>query len=168
MRLPLLTTVVALTLAVPALAQQRSLFDQPLGATPAVPVAPAQPTAQAAPPPPAPAPAPQAAPAAPVAQDEVLPARPKKAVRAKPRGPVPARSLTVLNGTPQVLVGLEVSQESKGARLKKPLAPGKKTTLALPAFKGCEVAVASTFEGQPANEPMPVDICKEKSLNFRD
>ena len=168
MRPSLLTTVVALTLAGPALAQQRSLFDQPLGATPAVPVAPAQPTAQAAPPPPAPAAAPQATPAAPAADGEALPAKPRKAVRAKPRGPVPARSLTILNGTPQILVALEVSQEGKGAKLKKPLAPGKKTTLALPAFKGCEVAVASTFEGQPANEAMPVDICKEKSLNFRD
>ena len=166
MRLSLLTTAVALTLAGPAFAQ-RSLFDQPIGGTPPTPAAPVQQSAPAVPPPPAPA-APQAP--APAAQGEELPARPKPkaTARAKPRGPVPARSLTVFNGTPQALVALEVSQEGKAARLKKPLAAGKKTTLALPAFKTCEVGVASTFEGQPANEAMPVDICKEKSLNFRD
>ena len=161
----LATTLLALALAGPA-AAQRSLFDQPVQ-NPADSPAPAAPAPRsAAPAPSAPGP-PAPAAAAPAPSEEPAPARPRKA-KAKPRGPVPARSLAVLNATPTTLVGLEVSQGGRAAKLKKPLASGKKTRLALPAFKACEVSVTASFDGQAAGQPNPVDICKEKSLNFRE
>lgn len=167
--------MLTLALVGPA-AAQRSLFDQPIqnpsdgGASPPA-------TAPA----PAPVPASEAAPArqvetpAPTApqaegseagERQATPRR--KAKPRKPRGPVPARALAIFNGSPTTLVALEVSQDGRGARLKKPLAAGKRTRLALPAFKSCEVSVSATFEGHPAGAASQVDICKEKSLNFRD
>ena len=151
--------------ATPALAQ-RSLFDQPIqnptespAPEPAAPVA--APVA-----PPSPAPTVQAAPAEPAAEEAAEPQPQAKPRPRKPRGPVPARSLVVTNGSPIGLVALEVSQDGRGASLKAPLAPGKKITLRLPAFKGCEVNVVVTFEGgQP--DTHQVDICKEKTLNFK-
>lgn len=156
----LVTTLLVLCLAGPAVAQ-RSLFDQPVQNAPA----------ESAPTPAAPAPRP-AAPEAPspqaAAPEAEEPAAPK-ARRAKPRKPRgPARSLAVFNGSPQTLVGLEVSQDGRGVQLKKPLAPRKRTRLALPAFKACAVSVSATFEGQPQGAPSEVDICKDSSLNFRD
>lgn len=166
MKLTLLaTTVLALSLAGPAFAQ-RSLFDQPVQ-NPAEAPAPAAPAAPAAPPPAPPAAAaPAAAPAQ--AEEPAEAPKPRKAKPKKPKGPVPARSLTVVNESSATLVGLEVSQDGRGAKLKKPLPTGKKTRLPLPAFKTCEVSVVSTFEGQAANQPSTVDICKEKVLNFKN
>lgn len=172
MRLMLLaTTVFAFACVEPAFAQ-RSLFDQPVtNPTPQASPAPAAP-APAAPVPASPAPAAPAARPAPsaaapaVQADEPAAAPKRQAKRAKSRGP--ARSLTVRNATPTALVALQVSQEGRGAQLKKALGPGKRTQLALPAFKACEVTVSATFEGQAAGEATPVDICKEKVLNFKD
>lgn len=165
----LATTLLAFALAGPA-AAQRSLFDQPIqnppdASPPAAPAAPAAPPPRAAPA--QPAPAPQAAPAQ--TEEPAPAAAPRR--RAKPRkptGPTPARSLAISNSSPAALVGLEVSQDGRGTRLKKALAPGKRTRLALPAFKACEVSVTATFEGQPQGQPSQVDICREKALNFKD
>ena len=159
------TIALAVMLAGPALAQ-RSLFDQPVQNPPPAATAPAAPPAAPAPAPVAPAPqasapAPAAAPA-----EEAAPAPRRKAAPKKPRGP--ARALSVSNKTPATLVSLEVSQEGRSAKLGKPLAPGKRARLALPAFKACEVSVTTSFEGSPQPETSQVDICKETSLNFKD
>lgn len=182
MRLLLLATTVALAaVSLPAMGQ-RSLFDQPVtnpsdaGPAPAAPPAttapaappPVTPAAPASPPPVAAAPR-APAPAAEPAATEEPPAQPqRRATPRKPRGPVPARALAVFNGSPIALTALDVSQDGRSARLKQPLAPGKRTRLVLPAFKSCEVTVRATFDGQAAGEPSQVDICKEKSLNFRE
>jgi hypothetical protein len=157
----LATTFVAMTLAAPAVAQ-RSLFDQPVQNAPSPAPAPTAPPAAA----PAPS-APAAQPAAP-AQAEEPSAAPRRAKPRKPRGPVPARALSIVNGSPSALVGLEVSQDGRSATLRRPIPAGKKGRLALPAFKACEVNVTATFEGVPPGAAAPVDICKEKVLNFRD
>lgn len=126
---------------------QRSLFDQPVAQEPS-PTTPVQ----------APAPAQAAAPDAP---------KPKPKPR-KPRGPVPARTLAINNASPNVLTGLEVSGEGKSASLSKPIAPKKKATLKLPAFKSCMVSVSATFEGQGTAEASELDICKEKAVRFTE
>lgn len=179
MRPNLLTTIIlTLGLSSPALAQ-RSLFDQPVQNAPVEAPAPApvpeRPPSSAVPRAPVAA-APAPAPAAPVAvapqaeapaQTAEPVARPKRQAKPrKPRGTVPARALAVANKSPNALVGLEVSQDGRAAALKKAVAPGKRTRLALPAFKACEVKVTATFEGQPQAEANVVDICKETSLNF--
>jgi hypothetical protein len=165
MRRILISAFILVGATIPALAQ-RSLFDQPVGGA-APPIAAPVPAAPAPAPTPAPAaPPPAAAPSAPAEEPAAAPR--KRAAPRKPAGPTPARSLAITNGTPQALVGLEVTQEGRSATLKKPVAAGKKARLALPAFKACEVSVTASFEGQAAPEASTVDICKEKSLNFRD
>lgn len=140
---------VVIAAAQPALAQ-RSLFEQPVPqeSSPTTPVQ-AQPPATSAP------------------AAETPKPKPRPKVR-RPKGPVPARSLSVNNASPNVLTALEVSGDGKSARMSKPLAPTKKATLKLPAFKSCTVTVAASFEGQAAGESSELDICKEKSIRFTE
>lgn len=117
---------------------QRSLFGEPT----------AEPPAAAAP--------------APAAEERK--ARP----RPRPRGPVPARALAVQNDSQNTLTSLEVSGDGKSARLAKPLKPKGRTTLRLPAMKGCTVSVAAAFDGTGEPQTTELDICKDKSVRFTD
>lgn len=146
----------------PALAQ-RSLFDQPVAQDPA-PTTSAQATPATRPAAPA-TPVVRAQQATPATEPAAAPVKPK---RRKPRGPVPARAITINNASPNVLTSLVVSGDDKSAKLSKPLAPTKKATLKLPAFKTCTVSVAAAFEGQAQAGSSELDICKDKSVRFTE
>lgn len=104
----------------------------------------------------------------PPAAAPAAPGEPRARPKPRPRGPAPARALSVQNDSQNTLTSLEVSGDGKTARLAKPLKPKGKTTLPLPALKGCTVSVAAAFDGAAEAQASELDICKDKSIRFTD
>ena len=107
-------------------------------------------------------------PAAPEAAPAPAEAAPRPRARPKPKKPTPTRSITVSNASANTLTSLEISGEGKTARLEKPLGPNQRTTLKLPVFKTCVVAVVAGFEGAGEAEASDYNLCREKSLRFTE
>lgn len=82
----------------------------------------------------------------------------------------PPASVSVTNARTATLAGLVLSNaEGKAvARLTKPLAPGKKATLAIAKGATCVLEMAATFDDEAENANAQIDICKDKSLRFVD
>jgi hypothetical protein len=53
------------------------------------------------------------------------------------------------------------------ARLTKPLAAGKKTTLKFAKAKGCEMTVSARFDDEGEVDEV-VNLCREKRIRFKE
>ncbi|MDB5511241.1 MAG: hypothetical protein JWR08_724 [Enterovirga sp.] len=142
-RLRLITASLAASVLFAPLAEaQTSLFAQPpIGGAAPAPMAP------------------------PEASAESAPVRKPKA-RSKPRGPVPARSLSITNLSGSTLTAFEVAADGRSAKLGKELATSESTTLRLPAFKSCNVALVAVFDRPGEAETYEQDICKDKVVRL--
>lgn len=83
------------------------------------------------------------------------------------QGTRPGRSLQIVNASPRSLVEFVVFQEDVYATLPNTVPPGKRATLALPAFKACKASYQMGLKDAP---PLTkdVDLCRSSVVHVRE
>ena len=84
----------------------------------------------------------------------------------------PPAQVTVTNARTVPLTALEIAttdeQPRLVAKLAKPLAPGKSTTLRLNKPQGCAYAVMGRFADDVENDSDSWDVCRDRTIRFTD
>ena len=115
-------------------------------------------------------------PASSLAQDATAPvaaAAAKAKARAKAKAKAPPKNATqaiISNAQASALTGMQISNAAGKvvAAIKKPVDPGKKSTLKLPAKAGCLFTVSAAFADGSEFDPTEVDLCVDKNIRFTD
>lgn len=106
------------------------------------------------------------------AQDATAPAAAAKAkARAKVKAPPKnATQAIISNAQASALTGMHITNAAGKvmASLKKPVDPGKKITLKLPAKAGCLFTINAAFADGSEFDPAEVDLCVDKNVRFTD
>ena len=80
----------------------------------------------------------------------------------------PASALIITNARTVAAADVTVRVGQGAVTLKRPLAPGAKTTLKLPKMSGCTVSIFAIFEDEAVAEMEEFDTCREKTVRFTD
>lgn len=86
---------------------------------------------------------------------------------ASPQSARAARSLQIVNTSPRSVVEFVVFQEDVHASLQSNIPPGKRASLALPAFASCKVSYSVGLKDVPP-QTKDLDLCRTSIVYLKE